>query len=739
MLNQRIPGKLSAMLGAATNAETSRRNFLLGAAAAGSALVIGFRPATPALASDADEDEAINPLSAYVTIDADNTITVHSAHFDMGQGAYHGIATLVKEELGCSWDQMSVIGAAGNVKAYGNVVWGGFAQGTGGSTAMASSWDRYRRAGATAREMLKAAAADDWGVAVSDVSVEDGMLKGPAGQEATYGAMAEKAAALPLPAEVELKPASAWTEIGNEQTLRHDRVAKTNGTQDFTIDVKLPGLLTAVPIHPPKFGAKVASFDASEAKAVKGMVDVVETPRGLAVVAEHMWAAIKGRELVTVDWDESEAETRGSETILSEYRSKSGQTPTVFARNDGDAETALADADQVIEATYEFPFLAHAALEPLNAVAHRNDDGIIEVWGGHQIPDMYQMASAQVAGVDPSQVKMHVMKSGGGFGRRAVADADVIVEAVAAAKALGWRAPVRMQWTREDDMRAGRYRPAYVHRLRAGLDADGNIIAWDNHIVGQSIVAGTPFEGMAQNGVDPTSVEGSSTLPYGIANLSVGLTTTDVKVPVLWWRAVGSTHTAYATEAFFDELATASGKDPVAWRLEMLKEHPRHARTLELVAEKANWGGPVPEGRARGVVLHESFSSVVAQIAEVSVDGTDVRVHKVWCAVDCGTAINPDTIKAQMEGGIGFGLGSILTEELNIAEGGVVDEGNYDSYAVLRMDQMPEIEVHIVPSDSPPTGVGEPGTPPIGPAVANAVFAATGKRIYRLPFAKGFV
>ena len=736
MLNQTIPGKLSAILGTAARAETSRRNFLIGAAAAGSALVVGFRPGAVALA---EEDAPVNPLSAYVTIAEDNTITVHSAHFDMGQGAYHGIATLVKEELGCSWDQMSVIGAAGDVKLYGNLAWGGFAQGTGGSTAMASSWGRYRTAGATAREMLKAAAADSWGVAAGDVLAENGMLSGPGSQQATYGEMAAKAAEMPVPAQVALKPASAWTDIGNEETLRFDRVGKTDGSQDFTIDVKLPGLLTAVQIHPPKFGATVASFDAAEAKAVKGVVDVVRTPRGLAVVGEHMWAAIKGRDLVSVEWDESGAETRGSEAILADYRAQSVNEPTVFARNDGNAAEALAGADRVVEATYEFPFLAHAALEPLNAVVRRNEDGIIEVWGGHQIPDMYQMASAQVAGVDPSQVKMHVMKSGGGFGRRAVADADVIVEAVATARALGWRAPVRMQWTREDDMAAGRYRPAYVHRLRAGLDAEGNIVAWDNHIVGQSILGGTPFEGMIENGVDATSVEGSNTLPYAIPNLSVGLTTTDVKVPVLWWRAVGATHTAYATEAFFDELATAAGRDPVEWRMELIRDHPRHTETLKLVAEKANWGGPVPEGRFRGVSLHESFSSVVAQIAEVSVEGTDVRVHKVWCAVDCGIAINPDTIKAQMEGGIGFGLGSILTEELTLADGGTVDQRNYDMYSILSIDQMPEIEVHIVPSDNAPTGVGEPGTPPIGPAVANAVFAATGKRIYMLPFAKGLV
>lgn len=713
---------------------TTRRGFLLGAAAVGTGLAVGFRPLS---ASAAQGDTPANPLDAYVRIDADDTVTVLSAHFDMGQGSYHGIATLVVEELGCDWSKVVVEGAWGNPKAYGNLAWGGFAQGTGGSTAAASSWDRYRIAGAGARMMLQAAAAKAWGVDAAEIAVDKGVLSHPSGKRANFGEMAAAAAKMPVPADVALKDASAWTDIGNGSVKRYDRAGKTDGTQQFTIDVKLPGMLTAVPIHPPKFGAKVKSFDAAAATAVNGVVDVVETPFGLAVVAEHMWAAIKGRDAVTVEWDENEAERRGSAEILSAYVEASKGIPAATARNDGDAAGALESAARVIEATYEFPYLAHAAMEPLNAVARRAGDGAIEVWGGHQMTDGYQAAAAGVAGVTPDKVRLHVMKTGGGFGRRAVPDADIIVETVATARAIGWKAPVKMQWTREDDMAGGRYRPAMVHRLRAGLDDKGTIVAWDNHIVGQSILKGTPFESVLVNdGIDATSVEGASNLPYAIPNLSVGLTTSDVRVPVLWWRSVGSTHTAYATETFLDELAVAAGKDPVDLRLSLLANHPRHAGVLRLVAEKAGWGGAVPEGRHRGVAVHESFRTYVAQIAEVSVDGTAVTVHKVWCAVDCGIAINPDTVKAQIEGSIGFGLGSILGEELTLT-GGVVDQSNYDGYTPLRLEQMPDIEVHVVASTEAPTGVGEPGVPPIGPAVANAVFAATGKRVRKLPFAKG--
>jgi isoquinoline 1-oxidoreductase subunit beta len=717
-------------------ARATRRAFLIGAAAVAGGFAVGFRPAAaqegmPVAQAGAT---AVNPFAAYVTITADDKVTVISSQFDMGEGSYHGIATLVLEELGARWDQTDVVGGSGNTKLYGNLAWGGFAQGTGGSTSMSSSWDRYRQAGATARAMLVAAAAEQWGVPAGEISVADGKVTHPTAGSLGFGALAEKAAAMPVPAEVPLKAPEQWTQIGDENNRRYDSAAKTNGTHPFTLDVKLPGMLTAVMIHPPKFGGSAASFDASAAKAMPGVVDVVQTPRGVAVVAEHMWAALKARDAVTVEWDETDAETRGSAEIMTEYRNLAAAAPALTALQEGDAPAALANAAQVLEATFEFPYLAHAALEPMNAVA-RMENGVLEVWAGHQSPDLYQMIAADVAGVPPDKVRLHVMKTGGSFGRRAVADADVIVEAVATARALNWQAPVKVQWTRENDMKGGRYRPAYVHTVKAGLDADGKLVAWDHHIVGQSILAGGPFAAMIKEGVDATSVEGALHVPYAIPNRTVGLTTTDVRIPVLWWRSVGSTHNAYVVECFLDELAEAAGKDPLEFRLAMMADFPRHTGVLSLAAEKAGWGTALPEGRFRGIALAESFQTYVAQVAEISVSDGGVKVHKVVCAVDCGVPINPDNIRAQMEGGIGFGLGAILAEELTLT-GGEVDQANYDTYTPLRIDGMPEIEVHIVPSRERPTGVGEPGVPPIGPAVANAIYAATGKRIRVLPIIK---
>ena len=713
----------------------SRRSFLIGAAATTVGLAVGYRFAH---ASTEAAEAPMSPFDAYIEVSEAGVITIRSAHMDMGQGAYHGTATLVIEEMDASWDQIEVVGGSGNIKAYGNLAWGGVAQGTGGPTAMVSSWDRYRQAGATARAMLVGAAAKAWGVPAGEITIEDGVMRHAAsGKESGFGAFAKAAGEMAIPTDVAVKDRADWKVIGDPAVRRYDSAAKTNGTQDFTIDVTLPGMLTAVMIHPPKFGGKVASFDAAEAKGMKSVVDVVAIHRGVAVVAQDMWSALQARDTVTVEWDFSAAETRGSEEIMTSYKAMSTQTPTAMAVSNGDVEGALASAEKTLEATYEFPFLAHAAMEPLNAVARKNDDGIVEVWGGHQLPDLYQYVASQIAGVTPDKVVLHTMKTGGGFGRRATPDADVVSEAVAIAAALNWSAPVKVQWTRENDMRGGRYRPAYVHRLRAGIDANGKLTAWDDHIVGQSIVKGTPFEAMlVHNGVDHTSVEGSNNLPYAVENFSVGLTTTDVAVPVLWWRAVGNTQNAYAVEVFMDEVAEAAGADPVAFRLDVLKDKPQHAAVLKLAAEKAGWGNALPEGHFHGVAVHASFASFVAQVAEVSMVDGAVKVHKITCAVDCGTAINPDTIKAQIEGGIGFGLGSVQTEEITLVDG-EVEQGNYDMYEPLRIDGMPEVDVHIVASEQSPTGIGEPGVPPIGPAVANAIYKATGTRLRALPFAKG--
>jgi isoquinoline 1-oxidoreductase subunit beta len=724
----------------------SRRRFLVGAAVAGAGLTIGFGAPGAARAADGQgaPDTVVTPFEAYLRLAPDNTVTVLAAHLEMGQGPYTGIATLVAEELDADWSQMRAEGAWGNPKLYGNLAWGGNVQGTGGSTAMASSFLRYRKAGALARAMLVAAAAEAWRVPAAEIRVEKGVLSHPSGKRATMGELADAAArigeetlAAMQPADdLPLKDPGDFALIGNPDLRRLDSVAKTTGAPVFTIDVRLPGMLTAVVAHPPRFGAKVRSFDAGRTKAVKGVVDVVEIPRGVAVVAETTWAAIKGRDALTVEWDEGAAERRGSEQILAEYKALLGQPEAAVARSDGDPQAALeaAGGARRLEAVFEFPYLAHAALEPMNAVAWRHDD-LVEVWGGHQMPDLYQAVAARIAELPLERARLHVMMAGGSFGRRATPDADVIEEAVSTAKAIGWKAPVKVQWTREDDMTGGRYRPVYVHKLEAALDEGGRLTAWRQRIVGQSIMAGTPFAAFVRNGVDPTSVEGASNLPYAVPNFRVELVTAATGVPVLWWRAVGSTHTAYAAEVFVDEVAHAAGKDPIEFRLAMLPDKPRHRAVLEKVRDASGWDAAPAQGRARGVALAESFSTYVAQVAEVSLEGGRVKVHKVVCAVDCGIAINPDVVKAQMQGGIGFGLGAILKGAITLEDGRVA-ETNFDTYDVLRLDEMPEVEVHIMPSTELPSGVGEPGVPPIGPAVANAVFALTGKRVRVLPFSR---
>jgi isoquinoline 1-oxidoreductase beta subunit len=735
----RIPQSILSNVDIAKLAETtsfrpSRRQFLVGATVAGAGLAVSFR--VPGVRAE-DAAAAPNPFNGYVAITPDNKVTILSAHMDMGQGCYHGIATLVAEELEADWSQLNVEGGAGNPALYGNLIAGGQFQLTGGSSAMFSSFDRYRKAGAIARVMLASAAAKQWNVPTAEIKAEKGVLSHASGKQATFGEMADAAAQEAVPAEVALKSPADWKVIGAEDFRRLDSNVKSTGKQTYTIDLKLPGMLTATVAHPPLFGATVKSFDASAAKAVKGVVDVVQISRGVAVVAENTWAAMQGREALKVEWDDAQAEKRGSQQLMQEYLAAADKPGDAVAANRGDAEAGVKGAAKVIEATYQFPYLAHAALEPMDAVAQKNGD-VLEIWGGHQMPDLYQAVSAQIAGVEPANVKLHVMKTGGGFGRRAVTDADIIVEAVETAKAIGWKAPVKVLWTREDDMRGGRYRPLFVHKVQVGLDEAGNIVGWHHRQVGQSILIGTPFEGMmVKDGIDATSVEGVFDAPYKIDNFRSEIVNAKVGVPVLWWRSVGHTHTAYVMETMIDEIARTTGKDPVEFRRSLLADHPKHLAVLNLAAEKANWGAEVPKGKARGVALHESFGTVVAEIADLTLDDKGgFKVDKVVCAVDCGIAINPDQVRAQMEGGIGFGLGSVLHEELTLTDG-QVDQTNYDAYLPLRIDEMPIVETYIVPSTATPSGVGEPGVPPIGPAVANALAAANGKRVRILPFSKG--
>lgn len=722
----------------------SRRRFLQ--AGAGLTLAVYLpafaAPAGPGQGGGAVPAPTTLEPNAFVRIGSDDTVTVVVKHLEMGQGVNTGLPTLVAEELDAAWSQLRIEHAPADAKRYNNLLWGP-TQGTGGSTAMANSFEQFRRAGATARAMLVAAAAQAWQVDPAGITVREGVVTHAASKrQARFGELAERAARLaPPPADsVRLKEPKDFVYIG-KRVPRTDSSAKVNGSAVFTQDLHLPDMLVAVVAHPPRYGATVKSFDAAPAKAVKGVVEVVQIPTGVAVLAHDTWTAIAARDALKVQWDESGAFKQGSAEIMAGYRELAAR-PGLPARRDGDADKALQGAGKTFEAAFEFPFLAHAAMEPMNCVAKLGAQSC-ELWNGAQLHSGDQAAVAAYLGLAPAQVTIHTLFAGGSFGRRANPKSDYPLEAVSIARALqGGRLagrPVKLVWTREDDTRAGYFRPMYFHTLHAALGADGLPVAWRHRIVGQSILKGTAFEPMlVKDGIDLTSVEGAASLPYAIANLSVELHTTDLPVPVQWWRSVGSTHTAFSTETFLDELARAAGADAVAYRLALLKDHPRHAGVLKLAADRAGWGKPLaapPAGakRGRGVAVHESFNSYVAQVAEVTVaaDGS-FRVDRVVCAVDCGVAVNPDVIRAQMEGGIGYGLAAALHGAITLEEGAVA-QSNFHDYPVLRINEMPAIEVHIVPSNAKPTGVGEPGTPVIAPAVANALFDATGRRLRNLP------
>ncbi|WP_018987908.1 xanthine dehydrogenase family protein molybdopterin-binding subunit [Aromatoleum toluclasticum] len=719
----------------------SRRDFLKAGAGLTLGLVLpGAHSARAAAVTEAHDGEAAFAPNAFVRIGTDNRVTVIAKHLEMGQGTYTGLATLVAEELDADWAQVAVEGAPADAKRYNNLLFG-TAQGTGGSTAIANSFEQMRQAGASARAMLVQAAAARWKVPAGEIRIKSGIVShAKSGRKASFGELSEAAAKQPVPQEVRLKDPKDFTLIGRH-VPRKDSVAKTTGRAQFTQDVKLPGMLVAVVAHPPRFGATVRTVDERAARAVAGVLRVVTIPRGVAVLAHDYWTAKKGRDALQVEWDDSTAYRGSSEQIFADYRQLAA-TPGVVARRDGDADKALAGDTNALEAEYTLPYLAHAPMEPLNCVMRVDAQGC-EVWNGEQLQTSDQYNLASFFNLRPEQVKLNMLFAGGSFGRRANPAADYLLETAQIVKAIRGEAPVKLVWSREDDMRAGYYRPLYLHRLRAALDAQGKPLAWSQRIVGQSILAGTPFESaMVKDGVDATSVEGAANLPYAIPNLQVELHTTskDVKVPVLWWRSVGSTHTAFAAEVFLDELATAAGADPVAYRLDLLGAHPRHAGVLKLAADKAGWSKPLAPAktgtRGRGVAVHESFRSYVAQVVEVTVapDGS-FKVDRVVCAVDCGIAVNPDVIRAQMEGGIGFGLAAALAGAITLKDG-VVEQSNFHDYPILRIDQMPNVEVHIVPSAEKPTGVGEPGVPPIAPALVNALFAATGKRIRTLPIGK---
>jgi len=708
--------------------EMKRREFLKAGAALGGGLLISlYVPEFVPAARGTDAAAKPVALNAFVRIGTDESVTVISNHSEMGQGIYTSLPMLLNEELEADWARVRVESAPVDA-VYNHTVFGIMM--TGGSTTTNSEYDRFRKMGAMARILLISAAAQSWNVDPQTCRAAKGyVIHTPTGRRASYGSLAEAAAKIAPPKDIPLKDAKDFTLVG-KPTHRLDTPSKTNGTAQFGLDVYIPGMLTAVVARAPVFGGKVVSFNADKAKAIPGVVNVVQVPSGVAVLASGFWPAKLGREKLEINWDDGPGATVSTVAMREQFSALS-KAPGLVARKVGDPAGALAGAAKTITAEYEVPYLAHCMMEPLNTVVDLHEDRC-EIWTGTQFQTGDRAAAAKVAGLKPEQVTLHTTLLGGGFGRRANPACDFVTEATEVAKAA--KAPVKVVWTREDDIRGGWYRPMWYDHFAAGLDASGNPVAWTHTIVGQSIMAGTMFESYGiKNGIDSASVEGAADILYGIPNLQVDLHSPKNEVPVQWWRSVGHSHTGFSVEAFLDEVAHAGGKDPYQLRRTLLAGQPRMLAVLDLAAQKANWGSALPAGRARGIATHFSFDSYVAQVAEVSVenDGT-VRVHRVVAAVDCGQTVNPDTVKAQLEGGIIFGLTAALKTEITL-EKGRVQQRNFNDYPMVRMFESPAIEVFIVPSTEHPTGVGEPGVPPVAPAVANAIFAATGKRVRRLP------
>ncbi|MEX0368165.1 MAG: molybdopterin cofactor-binding domain-containing protein [Ruegeria sp.] len=713
---------------------TSRRGFLQGAAAAGAVLFVGVRPDGVLAASGTP-----SMLTPFVQIDSSGAVTAIVKHFEMGQGPSTGLTTLIAEEMGLTMDQIDYDFAPSNPQVYNNTLFGPM-QGTGGSTAMANSYLQYRQAGAAAREMLLQAAAQAWGTDAGSLILEDGIIAG-GGNTAPLGDFVAAAAALDVPAEPRLKDPSELRLIGNPDVRRLDSAAKGNGTAMFAMDIKRPNQMVAMIARPEQQRATAVSVDASGAEEIKGFINAAILPNkaGVAVFAETTWAAMQARDTVAIEWDTSSAETRSSDQIEAEIRAALEAEPT-YNVNGADlaaVQAAVDGADTVVEQTFYFPLLAHAPMEPLNCTIEQTEDGGILMHDGCQIPTIPHGALAEILGVPFEKVQIKTVLAGGSFGRRATPQADYQVEAALAFALTDRSRPVHLVWSREDDLRSGYYRPAFGHKVRVGLDASGAIVGWEHRIAGQSIMKGTPFEAfLVQDGIDHSSVEGTVDSPYQIPTAAFGLTDTEKATSTLWWRAVGHTHTAYVMEVMMDMAANAAGIDPVDFRLAYLTgseaDQVRKAGVLKLAAEKANWGN-APAGHSQGIAVHKSFGSYVAEVVEISGTAEDgIKIEKVTCAVDCGIAVNPDVIKAQMEGGIGYGIGHNMRDQITLTDG-VVDQFNFPDYEPLRISDIASIDVHIVPSAEAPTGVGEPGTPPAAPALASAIAAASNLRVASLP------
>ncbi|WP_137939924.1 xanthine dehydrogenase family protein molybdopterin-binding subunit [Chitinivorax sp. B] len=713
-----------------------RRDFLKQSASLGGALCLSFFIAPSGRQAIAAEAETTAPTiptpNAFLRIDEDDTVTIVSNKSEMGQGIYTSLAMLLAEELECDWNRIKVV-AAPLGKIYGHALF--HIQITGGSTSTVTTYDEYRKIGAAAREMLIAAAASIWQVPTSSCRAENGQVIHPAtGRGLRYGQLTKAANALPVPSQVTLKPRKDFKLVGKPQH-RIDNQEKINGQAQFSLDVRLPDMLTAVVKRCPAYGGTPRKIDDSQAKTVPGVKAIVPISNGVAIIATGFWPAKKARDLLTVEWNMGPNAKLDSKVLFKQYRTLTAKPGTVF-RQTGQAEQALKSASKQIEATYELPFLAHAPMEPLNCVVHLKPDGC-EIWSGTQSQTMDAGLAANVAGLKPEQIMLHTTYLGGGFGRRAVpGGADWLKEAVEIAKVSGLSVPIKLMWTRDDDLAGTYYRPMWVSRVRGGIDAKGQPIAWLQTGIGQSIAAGTPFEQfLVKHGVDELSVEGANDMPYAVPNILMDQHTPQFPIPVLWWRSVGHSHTAFVKECFIDELCHLARKDPVQYRMGLLAGAPREMAVLAKAAEISGWGKAGGKKRAMGVAVHKSFDSYVAQVVEVTLKGRKLKVDKVYCAVDCGTTVNPDQIRAQVESSVIFGLSAALHGEISFKQGSVVQR-NFDGYPVVRMYEAPKIEVAILPSDLAPSGIGEPATPPVAAALCNAIFAASGKRIRSLPLGK---
>lgn len=704
----------------------NRRDFLKTGAALGGGLLIGFYlPGVVRFAKAAAIKENFAP-NAFIRIDHEGRVMLVMPYVEMGQGTYTSIPMLIAEELEVGLDQVRLEHAPPDDKLYANPLLG--FQNTGGSTSVRAAWEPLRRAGATARSMLVSAAAQTWEVDANSCRAEKGeVIHVPTGRKLTYGALIDKAATLPVPENVALKDPKDFKLIGTP-AKRLDTPDKVNGKAQFGIDVKVPGMKIATVAACPVFGGKLASVDDSKAKAIKGVHQVVRLDNAVAVVADHMWAAKQGLAALDIQWDEGPNAKLSTADIVQQLEAAS-QKPGVVARKEGDVAKAMAGAVKKVEAVYQLPFLAHATMEPMNCTVHVRKDRC-DVWVGTQTLTRAQAAAAQVTGLPLEKVKVYNHLLGGGFGRRL--EVDFIFQAVQIAKQVD--GPVKVVWTREEDTQHDIYRPYYYDRIAAGLDEQGLPMAWSHRVTGSSIVARW-IPAWFKDGLDPDAVDGAAEPPYAFPNILVDYVRHEPPgILTGWWRGVGPTHNIFVVESFIDELAAAAKKDPFEYRRTLLGKSPRARAVLELAAEKAGWGRPLPRGSGRGIsVLHAFGETYIAQVAEVSVSKEgEVRVQRVVCAVDCGMVVNPDTVKAQMEGGIIFGISAALFSEITLKDGRV-EQSNFHNYRMLRINEAPVIDVHLVKSTEAPGGIGEPGTSGVFPAVTNAIFAATGKRIRRLP------